>query len=820
MRVNAGSRRTWSRLILGLGAVLAEEGGQAGSGTVAVAAAAAAAADDSGRLPDYFGFLPLEVYKLDNRIGGVITRELDGDKAEDIAVVNNARSRIDLLLSGKPASDDGDGGFKKTKDVNEVGSDRRMRLVSLPVNKQVVSLQTGDFNGDGRADLVFFGLPSGIEIHHNQGNGKFGDVRKINVGDAIDTPGSLSVGDFDKDGRDDLALISKDEIILIAQREKGKMSEPDRLPHTLDKPLMVKLVDLDGDDTLDLVILNGGAEDSIRARFNSGQGIFGPEERLAVESLRAYAFGDVDTKPGQELSIIEQQSGRTRVLSLGINDEEDGKRGRASFYPLPPGTTQGRAIAVGDLDGDGQVEVVATDPSKARLFLYKTSGAAGLGTGKVFPSLVGGGPVRVADVDGDKKGEVYILSEKEKQIARSTLANGRLSFPAPLPTEGEPVAMEVADIDGDQKPEVVYVTRGRSDSSTADTFTLRALALDAAGKFARLPLKVDLKGVGGVPPRLVVTDINRDGQPDLIVFNPFGPPTLLVGRKDGAPTPPSGGLGPLADVNPAALTVADLDGPALLVAQQGFARKIRLDGDGQWSVLDQFDSGRPSSQIQGVAALDTDGDGVKEIALLDRSSKSVLFLAKKEGTYTPAGKVSVGAFDDFQGMTVADLDGDGSEDLLIADSTRFAVLSTGKKGRKFTTIASYETNRNEAKLGDLAVGDLNADNRPDVVLTDIAEHFIEIATFEAGQPDLTRGASFKVFEKKGSGRRNLGDLIEPRDMTLGDVDGDSRTDLILIVHDRILVYRQDPGPEDSKEKSKNDAKPKTDGEAVKAAGGS
>ncbi len=415
-----------------------------------------------------------------------------------------------------------------------------MRLVSLPVNKQVVSLQTGDFNGDGRADLVFFGLPSGLEIHHNKGNGKFGDVKKINVGDAIDTPGMLSVGDFDKDGRDDLALITKDEIVLIAQREKGKMSEPERLPHTLDNPRMVKLVDLDGDDALDLVMLNGGAEDSIRARFSAGKGVFGPEERLAVESLRAYAFGDVDTKPGQELSIIEQQSGRTRVLSLGINDEEDGKRGRASFYPLPPGNTQGRAIAVGDLDGDGQVEVVATDPSKAQLFLYKRSGAAGLGTGKAFPSLVGGGPVRVADVDGDKKAEVYVLSEKEKQIARSTLANGRLSFPAPLPTEGEPVAFEVADIDGDKKPEVVYVTRGKSETSTADTFTLRALALDAAGKFAKLPLKVDLKGIGGVPPRLVVTDVNRDGQPDVIVFNPFGPPTLLVGRKGDAPVPSTG----------------------------------------------------------------------------------------------------------------------------------------------------------------------------------------------------------------------------------------------------------------------------------------
>ncbi len=809
MRVHAGRGRGWVQLGLAVGLVV---------GNWQTGWATASSADDSVRLPDYFGFLPVEVYKLDNRIGAVTTCKLDEDKAEDIAVVNNARSRIDLLLTGKSTNGDDDAPDDK-KEVNDVPSDRRMRLVSLPVNKQVVSLQTGDFNGDGRADLVFFGLPNGIEIHHNRGNGRFGDVKKINTGDALDTPGTLSVGDFDKDGRDDLALITKEEIVLYAQREPGKLSEPERLPHTLDTPRMVKLVDIDGDGMLDLVMLNGGSEDSIRARFSAGKGVFGPEERLTVESLRAYAFGDVDTRPGQELAIIEQQSGRTRVLSLGINDDEDGKRGRASFYPLAPGSPVGRAIDSGDLDGDGQTEVIATDPSKAQVFLYKRSGAAGLGSGKAYPSLVGGGPVRVADVDGDKKAEVYVLSEKEKQIGRSTLTNGRLTFPVPLPTEGEPVSLEVADIDGDKKPEIVYVTRGKAEKSTADAFTLRALTLDQAGNFAKHTLKVDLKGLGGIPARLVVTDVNHDGQPDVLVYDPFGPPVLLIGHPDNVFTPPAGGLGPLADSSATGLTIANLDGPSLLVAQQGYARKLRLDVDGHWAVLDQYDAGRPSAQIQGVAALDTDGDGVKEVALLDRTSKSVLFLSKKEGTYVPAGKVAVGAFDDFQRMIVADLDGDGTEDLLVADSTRFAVISTGQKGRKFTTIASYESNRDEARFGDLAIGDLNADNRADVVLTDVAEHFVEIVSYQAGHADLDRGASFRVFEKKGGGRRRLEDLIEPRDMTLGDVDGDSRTDLILIVHDRILVYRQDPGPDDAKAKVKNEDKPKTDKDAVKASAG-
>ena len=198
-------------------------------------------------------------------------------------------------------------------EVNEAPSDRRMRLVSVPVNKEIVSLQAGDFDGDGRPDLAYYGNPAGIEILYNRGGGRFADVKKINTGEAVEGAGSLSVGDLDRDGRDDLALVTKDEILVIYQREKGKLAEPERLPHTLDNPRMVKAVDLDGNGVDDLVMLNGGPDDPIRVRFAVEGGRHGPEERFFIEPLRAYAFGQVDGKPGSELLTIENQSGRTRV---------------------------------------------------------------------------------------------------------------------------------------------------------------------------------------------------------------------------------------------------------------------------------------------------------------------------------------------------------------------------------------------------------------------------------------------------------------------------------------------------------------------------
>ncbi len=172
------SPRVWRRVIFGAFLVVGQS---------------AHAQAPSAKLADYFGFQPLELYKLDNRIGNLQLKDLDGDKVDDIIVTNNGRSRIDLLLSTKKADDD-KASRPFRKDPNELEYDRRMRLVSIPVNKEVVSVDTGDFNGDGKPDLVFYGTPAEVEILFNEGKGHFGSPKKINTGDAVQRPAALAVG--------------------------------------------------------------------------------------------------------------------------------------------------------------------------------------------------------------------------------------------------------------------------------------------------------------------------------------------------------------------------------------------------------------------------------------------------------------------------------------------------------------------------------------------------------------------------------------------------------------------------------------------------
>ncbi|MHC5539146.1 FG-GAP repeat domain-containing protein, partial [Singulisphaera rosea] len=237
---------------------------------------------DDARLADYFGFLPLEVYKLDSRISNLLLKDLDGDKVDDIIVVNNGRSRIDLLLTGKKDGA-GDEPSATEKETNYLANDRRMRLVSVPVNKEVVSLQAGDFNADGKPDLAYYGTPEGeVIVLFNDGLGSFGNPKRINTGEAVESGTSLAVGDLNRDGRDDLALLGQGEIVVISQGDGGKLNEPERLPHTSSTPRMLRAVDLDGDGGDDLVILDGGAEDPIRVRFSAAGKRLGPEQRFAV----------------------------------------------------------------------------------------------------------------------------------------------------------------------------------------------------------------------------------------------------------------------------------------------------------------------------------------------------------------------------------------------------------------------------------------------------------------------------------------------------------------------------------------------------------
>ena len=150
--------------------------------------------------------------------------------------------------------------------------------------------------------------------------------------------------------------------------------------------------------------------------------------------------------------------------------------------------------------------------------------------------------------------------------------------------------------------------------------------------------------------------------------------------------------------------------PALLVAQNNFARSMRLDPMGRWKVIDQFNASAASAQVTGVTALDVDGDGKAEIAMYDRGAREVVFLKEKDGLPRRWKQLEVGSFT-LKGMTVGDFDSNGKDDLLLFDSNQMGIAYGGRQDSELRQIASYETDIRKGKLFDMAPGDLNADGK-------------------------------------------------------------------------------------------------------------
>ncbi len=112
-------------------------------------------------------------------------------------------------------------------------------------------------------------------------------------------------------------------------------------------------------------------------------------------------------------------------------------------------------------------------------------------------------------------------------------------------------------------------------------------------------------------------------------------------------------------------------------------------------------------------------------------------------------------------------------------------------------LATYETKSEKAFFADVVGGDLNGDAQPDLAVIDTRSHNIDILNFTPATPSqpasLRSALAFQIFEEKSFGREDEGGDFEPRESLIVDVTNDGRPDLVLLVHDRILIYPQDDG---------------------------
>jgi hypothetical protein len=741
-----------------------------------------------------YGFATVEIYKIGWNCFSLRKAKIDGDACEDIVFVNNAKARIDIFLPRpdgvEPETDESD------LEVNEFPEDRFFLKKELLTEKDVSALAIGDFNKDGKTDIAYYGKPPELVIAFGDGEAGFGKKREFAIEDGLSASSALAGGDLNGDGRDDLAYLTKKHTLLYYQNDAGEMAEPVRIPHGAKGVYAVGILDLNGDGKKDLVEVAGNNARPIRVRFQEAGGALGPEFSLKMAPFRSITFEDVDPNPGEEIVTIQRNSGLVRMLKLAEGEAKSGgiALGAVQIHPFEEASGgKGHQVATGDVDGDGRRDVLVTEPGTAQVALHLQTKDGAIGPRRLFPSLSETESVIAEDFAGDGKVEIVVLSSKEKTAGISALdADGRLSYPASLPIQGEPKAMAAGDLNGNGKPDLFVVTKHEDKWHGSVLSPAEAGELKLAKTFVldKLNVKKDEPGAA------MVIDADQDGRADVLLFDRYKAMRTLHQGEDGAFTDisdrPDYGGGLVEKKKRKDVSAIDLDGDGkkeFVVASKNFARALILS-DGRWTVKDQVNARGSASQIKSMTGIDLTGDGQPEVALLDSQGNMLTILKRDEsGVFQVAANFPVGTFT-FEGLTAADLNGDGKEDLSILGRNRFGLVLAGGVDYELAEVHSFESPIKDAFLNDMAIGDLNGDGRPDVALTDARNHMIEILSIDP-EKGFQHQLKWKVFQKKihGSGGGARGS--QPFDINTVDVNGDGLADLAVFVHDRLVIYPQE-----------------------------
>ncbi|PSQ68884.1 MAG: hypothetical protein BRD26_07370, partial [Bacteroidetes bacterium QH_1_64_81] len=340
-----------------------------------------------------------------------------------------SRSQAGQSFTVSVEASDGNGGTATgsfTVDVGDEFADLEAGLTGVRNG----SSTPGDVDGDGNPDLVITGRdPNGdptTTLYLGDGSGGFSEADAGLTG--VKYGSSSTLGDVDGDGHLDLVITGSGDRGLISTLYlgdgSGGFSEADAGLTGVEEGSST-LGDVDGDGHLDLVITGSGYRGPTSTLYlGDGSGGFsGANAGLTDVAYGSSTLGDVDEDGTLDLVITGSgDRGPTSTLYLG-----DGSGGFSEADAGLTGVERGSSSTLGDVDGDGNLDLVITgsegyrDPSAT---LYLGDGSGGFSEANAGLTGVERGSSTLGDVDGDGHLDLVITGDDQNDNPTTTVYLG------------------------------------------------------------------------------------------------------------------------------------------------------------------------------------------------------------------------------------------------------------------------------------------------------------------------------------------------------------------------------------------------------------
>src|ERR1051325_6062181 len=394
-----------------------------------------------------------------------------------------------------------------------------------------ISVAVGDFNLDGKPDLATANTTSS-NITILLGNG-MGDFSPASTSPEATSSGPLQivVSDFNLDGKPDLASISaaNNNMTILLGNGMGDFSPSEASPISVDEgPTAVAVGDFNLDGKPDLATANAN-QNNVTVVLGDGEGGFHFSVLASVGfNPQSLTVGDFNLDGRPDLAVANSSGSNVTIL-LGNGE---GDFSPASTSPEAVGI-QPFSVAVGDFNLDGKPDLATANGGSDSVTILLGDGTGNFNPAPASPEVVGTRPQSVAVGDFNLDGRPDLATANNASNNVTILLNTCTARPCPTnftppatspETVGtQPQAVAVGDFNLDGRPDLSI-----PNSQSAGNVTI--LFGDGTGNFN--PAATSPEAVGAFPESVAVGDFNLDGKPDLVTGN-HGSDTVTILLGDG-----------------------------------------------------------------------------------------------------------------------------------------------------------------------------------------------------------------------------------------------------------------------------------------------